>query len=234
MRRVPRSVPVVAILLSLLLHGALLAPLVGMMMDEAPVLAAPAEGEVEPGTVELLPVEVAGADPTDPDTAVADAAPMAEPTEPQDQAEAQEPAERVDTAEAEPTQPPPPEQPAQPQPQERASGLTLHFAGTDSASSAIASGANLIPASPDDRSRNRPPVYPPEAQRYGQQGTVVLMIRVSPMGLAEGAEVVASSGYRSLDQAAVDAVLTWRFRPAIQDGRAIRFEMPMRIVFAMK
>jgi protein TonB len=127
-----------------------------------------------------------------------------------------------------PPVPSPPVIVAAPQP------LALSLAGTDSASNAEVLGQNIIPASPDDRARNRPPVYPREAIRRGQQGTVLVLIHVSPMGLAEGADILHSSGHASLDRAALDAVLSWRFRPAVRDGRAVPFEMRMQFVFAVE
>jgi len=242
MRRLIPSVPMLAVLLSVLLHGAVLLPAIGLL-DEPPTDRA---DPMQLGTVELLPVEVAGTDAS-PATA--------EPTQPAEPVAAAQPETTRDSAEARPAPhaaadpsppvaaaPPPPappspttsaRAPASPASQE-SDRLMLSLSGTDSASNATVSGPNLIPASPDDQSRNRPPVYPQDAARRGQQGTVVVLIRVSSLGLAEGAEVLTSSGHRALDQAAVDAVMTWRFRPAVQDGRAIPFEMPMRIVFAMR
>lgn len=232
MRRLIQSTPLIAILLSILLHGAILVPAVGWLggSDMTPPPA-------EQGSIELLPVEVAGADaltPSEAEQAVNQEASTVQPVEPPpatDIAEADEPRDPTPVAEP-PRDRPPRAAPAAAPSQE--STLAFHLSGTDSASNAVASGDQLIPASPDDTTRNRPPVYPREAALRREQGTVVVLIRVSPMGLAEGAEVVASSGHPSLDQAAVNAVLTWRFRPAVRDGRAIPFEMPMRIVFAMR
>lgn len=230
MRRLIPSVPLLAVLLSVLLHGAVLVPAIGLLGDPPEERSDP----VQQGAVELLPVEIAGPDsvtenaPTDP--------PVPRDPEPSrvvtdTVAEAQpEPDAIVEQPRASSAEQPPVAMPVV-EPSDR---LVVSLSGTDSASNATITGPNLIPASPDDRSRNRPPVYPPDAVRRGQQGTVLVLIRVSPLGLAEGAEVLTSSGYRALDQAAVDAVMGWRFRPAVRDGRAIPFEMPMRIVFAVR
>lgn len=228
MRRLIPSIPLLAVLLSILLHGAVLVPAIGLL-DQVPVdrLDPPVEGMVE-----LLPVEVAGADAVTPsetaheppmDASATAAAAEPEPEEP--------PPERVEMA----AMPPPVAAVRPPAAAPSAEqGLTLQLQGTDSASNAVVSGANLLPASIDDRSRNRPPVYPAEAARRRETGTVIVLIRVSSLGTTEGAEVITSSGHRSLDRAAVEAVMAWRFRPAIQDGRAVPFEMPMRFVFAMR
>lgn len=165
--------------------------------------------------------------------------------EPQKEALADVPSETPPEADIEPTEPahaeaepapqpspPPPATPPAPPPAQQASALTMNLAGTDSETNAIVTGENIIPASPDDRTRNRPPIYPVEAARRGQQGTVIVVINVSPLGLTAGAEVVRSSGYPSLDKAVLDAVWTWRFRPAIRDGLAVPFDMPMQFVFS--
>ncbi len=88
-----------------------------------------------------------------------------------------------------------------------------------------------MPASPDDRFRNRPPIYPYQAAARGEHGSVLLLIHVSDAGFATGVDVVESSGVALLDRAASDAVRKWRFRPALQEGRAVPFNMPFRFVF---
>jgi protein TonB len=120
------------------------------------------------------------------------------------------------------------EKPLPPRPQD---APVFDLAGTDSESNAIALGSQILPAMKDDKFRNRPPVYPAEAQTLGQNGTVVVMIHVSENGIATGADVVESSGFEVLDRAAVTAVLKWHFRPAMQEGRSVPFDMPFRFVF---
>lgn len=65
------------------------------------------------------------------------------------------------------------------------------------------------------------PQYPPEALRRGDQGTVVVRVDVDATGVPSGVSVLQHSGSRELDQAAMDAVRRWRFRPAQRDGQAI-------------
>ena len=105
------------------------------------------------------------------------------------------------------------------------------LAGTESDSNAVALGSNIVPASPDNRFRNRPPIYPPEAEISGEHGAVLVVIHVSETGIASGVDVAQSSGVEVLDRAAVDAVRKWRFRPALRQGRAVPFDMPFRFVF---
>jgi protein TonB len=75
-----------------------------------------------------------------------------------------------------------------------------------------------IPASYS--SSNQKPIYPNMSKRLGEQGTVVLRVLVKADGSAGEVEVKSSSSYPRLDQAAIDAVKTWRFNPAKIDGKA--------------
>lgn len=68
---------------------------------------------------------------------------------------------------------------------------------------------------------NQKPNYPNMSTRLGEQGTVVLRVLVKADGSAGEVEVKSSSSYPRLDQAAIDAVKTWRFNPAKIDGKAI-------------
>lgn len=80
-----------------------------------------------------------------------------------------------------------------------------------------------------------PPTYPVAALRAGEFGTVILRILVDEQGLPTDVQIEKSSGVRALDQAALQHVRrTWRFVPAMRDGRAIsaiallpiRFSLP--------
>lgn len=61
---------------------------------------------------------------------------------------------------------------------------------------------------------NPPPEYPRLARQLGEQGRVVLRVRVSAEGRAETVELYATSGHARLDDAARTAVSGWRFVPA--------------------
>jgi len=60
------------------------------------------------------------------------------------------------------------------------------------------------------------PEYPDKARRERVQGTVVLEGTVDAEGKVKGIEVVRS--VPELDQAAIDAVQTWKYEPATVDG----------------
>lgn len=63
-----------------------------------------------------------------------------------------------------------------------------------------------------DPDSNTPPQYPSDAIQRGQEGTVLLTLSVTPDGTIDGGTVTQSSGYRSLDIAALNASEKWHFR----------------------
>jgi protein TonB len=130
-----------------------------------------------------------------------------------------------------PTPPPAPPPPPPPSPPKAQEAPVFDLAGTESESNAVVLGKQIVPASPDNRYRNRPPIFPQEAEALGQHGSVLVVIHVADTGVASGVDVVESSGVDSLDQAAVDAVRKWHFRPALKEGRAVPFDMPFRFIF---
>jgi protein TonB len=107
----------------------------------------------------------------------------------------------------------------------------FNLEGTESESNAIALGTQILPAMPDNRFRNRPPAYPPEAEMLGQHGSVLVMIHVSENGTATSIDVAQSSGVEALDDAVVTAVRKWHFHPAMREGRTVPFDMPFRFIF---
>jgi protein TonB len=107
----------------------------------------------------------------------------------------------------------------------------ITLSGTDSPSDARSWGDHVIPATPDAVFHNRPPEYPPEAVLNGEHGTVVILIHVSPAGTTAGVDVLRSSGYVLLDRAAREAVLRWRFLPAVKGGEPVGSDVTMGFIF---
>jgi len=141
---------------------------------------------------------------------------------------APETADKV-TADASPEPQTTPE--ATPAPPAASPAPVISLQGTDSPSDARAFGDHIIPAKPDAVFHNRPPEYPEEAAQNGQQGTVVVLIHVSPTGTAASVDLIRSSGYVPLDRAAQLAVSRWRFLPAVKDGQPVASDMTMGFIF---
>lgn len=68
------------------------------------------------------------------------------------------------------------------------------------------------------------PVYPAEALRRKQTGTVLLMVFVNESGTVDRIEVLQSSGNPALDAAAVTAEKKSRFSPLVKDGQPVKFK----------
>lgn len=218
----------IAAALSLALHLSIAAAV--LLFGRRPVPAPTAVDK--PVAVELVMQEQKGAGKT----AVR---PPEEPSPPQ---QPQQPPPSRTESEPAPTQAtPPPTPPVPPAPQAATAGPTepnrvpeINIGGTDSESNAIAMGGAIVPASPDKKSRNRPPVYPEEAARRGQQGNVELVVHVGPSGLPSGVDVRRSSGYALLDKSAENAVMKWTFIPAMKDGLPVSYDFTMNFSFSFE
>jgi protein TonB len=67
-----------------------------------------------------------------------------------------------------------------------------------------------------------PPAYPALSQRMGEAGKVVLRVELDIDGRVDAARIASSSGYKRLDEAALNAVQTWRCNPPLRDGQPVR------------
>jgi len=102
----------------------------------------------------------------------------------------------------------------------------------------LGAGAALSPAAAQDTRRldpafpNYQPAYPDAAQFNGEQGDVVLKVRVSDSGHVRAVAVVRSSGFMDLDNAAVAGVMNWRYAPADStstlDNITIAYRLPVK------
>lgn len=78
------------------------------------------------------------------------------------------------------------------------------------------------------------PDYPPRAKIQGIQGWVQLEITVSENGAVMDAKVVDAKPPGLFDQAALDAIRYWRFKPAYRQGRPVQRRAVQKIVFRLK
>lgn len=81
---------------------------------------------------------------------------------------------------------------------------------------------------------NVPPSYPALARRRGYQGRVVVRVSVQANGGVGSAVVTQSSGHNILDEAALEAVRQWRFRPAQRAGRSVNATLDVPVVFQLE
>ncbi len=81
--------------------------------------------------------------------------------------------------------------------------------------------------------QNPRPVYPKIARRRGLQGIVLLEVLVFADGQVEKTFLLESSGYRSLDRAALRAVRRWQFKPATSLGLPVASRVVVPIDFVL-
>lgn len=79
--------------------------------------------------------------------------------------------------------------------------------------------------------QNPSPRYPPQALRRGESGTVTVRVQIGADGVPSDVAVATSSGSRTLDRAAQDAVRRWRFRPALANGQPVPGTVMVPITF---
>ena len=76
------------------------------------------------------------------------------------------------------------------------------------------------------------PAYPATARRAGFQATVVVWLVVSPEGLPEHVKIQQGAGM-GLDEAALDTVQTWRFRPSTLNGEPVPVMINVEVNFRL-
>lgn len=97
------------------------------------------------------------------------------------------------------------------------------------------SGAgSSAPIARDARLNNPEPPYPYESRRRGEEGRVILKVRVAADGTASSVEVDKSSGYRRLDMTARKTVSRWRFISAKQNNAAVEAWTKVTILFQLR
>jgi protein TonB len=80
---------------------------------------------------------------------------------------------------------------------------------------------------------NPEPKYPPLSRRLGEEGKVLLKVRVMPDGHPASVDLEKSSNFERLDEAAKQAVARWRFVPAKRGDEPIEASVIVPIVFRL-
>jgi periplasmic protein TonB len=82
--------------------------------------------------------------------------------------------------------------------------------------------------------KNPRPAYPELALQEGWEGQVLLRVKVSPDGRATVISVANTSGQKTLDDAAIEAVRGWSFVPARQGNVPLAGWVTVPIVFRLQ
>ena len=85
-----------------------------------------------------------------------------------------------------------------------------------------------------DYSHNPPPRYPEMARRKGWEGSVMVRAHVSAAGRVTSVSLQRGSSYGVLNQAALAAVKSWRFRPGSIGGQAADTIVEVPVNFSLR
>lgn len=75
--------------------------------------------------------------------------------------------------------------------------------------------------------------YPPLAMRLDMEGDVTLRFTIATDGSVKDVSIEKSSGHDELDQAAVQCVAQWRYKPAMQNGAPVEVSWQTIIRFRL-
>ncbi|MGH9712573.1 MAG: TonB family protein [Candidatus Acidiferrales bacterium] len=75
------------------------------------------------------------------------------------------------------------------------------------------------------------PFYPPDAERQGIEGTVLVHASVGRDGKVRSAEIL--SGPPQLGEAAVNSVREWRYKPTLLNGQPIESDVDVKMTFRL-
>jgi protein TonB len=92
-----------------------------------------------------------------------------------------------------------------------------------SASGAAATQSVLLPGDLSVSCSERiSPAYPKLSLRLGEQGRTLLLVEMDERGRVASVSIKTGSGFPRLDEAAVNAVKSWRCAPAVRNGLPVR------------
>lgn len=78
------------------------------------------------------------------------------------------------------------------------------------------------------------PKYPDLARERGEQGAIRLKLGINAKGLVENIEILSSTGFKLLDEAAIKAVKAAKFIPAQIDGAAVFSTSEIKLEFKLR
>jgi protein TonB len=78
------------------------------------------------------------------------------------------------------------------------------------------------------------PIYPPASRRAGEEGTGVFRVLVDTNGRPLEVQVLRSSGFPRLDEAAVIAIKKWMFRAAVANGQNVQSWTRVQVQFKLE
>ncbi len=82
-------------------------------------------------------------------------------------------------------------------------------------------------------SMSKPIQYPGWARRKGSEGLLVVALEILEDGNVGRWQIIQSTGEESLDKAATKAFLTWKFQPAMKNGKPVKTCIQVPINFEL-
>jgi len=79
-----------------------------------------------------------------------------------------------------------------------------------------------------------PPRYPRSASRRGIEGVVTVSFTITKEGQVRNPVVVEATPENIFDKAALKAILKWKFKPKVVDGKAIERQAQQEIEFKLR
>ncbi len=208
---------------SIVLHGVVAAGIVAYMKyASAPTALA---------QLDLSSVELSFAEEEDESAAATTALPPPSPPKPPSPRKERPPEARM--SEHDMPLPPQSEAAMPPKCEPAVEKMTTPAAPPQESASKSAPRQAKIDAPPKPRKTIRPD-YPRRARQRGEQGNVVVEIRVDENGAVESASVVSSCGFADLDKSALRAVKAALFDPAKSEGKAVASTARLTLVFHLR
>jgi periplasmic protein TonB len=78
------------------------------------------------------------------------------------------------------------------------------------------------------------PIYPAGSRRDGEQGTGMFRVLVDERGRPMEVQVLKSSGFPRLDEAAMTAIRKWSFSPAVQNSQPMKSWTRVQVTFNLQ
>jgi protein TonB len=78
------------------------------------------------------------------------------------------------------------------------------------------------------------PIDPPASRRAGEEGTGIFRVLDDANGRPLDVQVLRSSGFPRLDEAAVAAIRKWRFQAAVNNGQAVQSWTRVQVQFKLE
>jgi len=98
----------------------------------------------------------------------------------------------------------------------------------------ITTNAHVKIEAKPDYIQNPPPPYPELAKQMRQEGLVLLKVDVNSQGLPIKIDILKSSGFQLLDQAAFKAVSHWKFQPGRMGDLPVESTVTVPIKFRLE